>query len=141
MTYPGAPTIYYGDEVALTGGDDPLNRATYPWEEDGGKPDYEMLKEFKKLTKLRNENVVLRRGSVEVVYCDDNVVAMLRKLGNQYVLVLVNNAQKDKNVIINLSQYDLPSKMVNPLKSDESISIDGEDVTLTVKAVSGTVYM
>lgn len=141
MTYPGAPTIYYGDEVGLTGGDDPLNRATYPWEEDGGKPDYEMLEEFKKLTSLRNKNVVLRRGSVEMAYCDDNVIAMVRKFDNQYALVLVNNAEEDKTVTIKLSQYNLPSKLTNPLKNGELINIDGENVTLTVKAVSGTVYM
>ena len=31
LTMPGAPTIYYGDEVALTGDDDPDDRRTYPW--------------------------------------------------------------------------------------------------------------
>jgi len=30
MTYPGSPTVYYGDEVGVTGGDDHYNRATYP---------------------------------------------------------------------------------------------------------------
>ncbi len=30
MTWPGAPTIFYGDEVGLTGGEDPDNRRTYP---------------------------------------------------------------------------------------------------------------
>ena len=31
MTVPGTPTIYYGDEVSLTGGDDPDNRRPFPW--------------------------------------------------------------------------------------------------------------
>ena len=34
LTMPGAPTIYYGDEVALTGDDDPDDRRTYPWADD-----------------------------------------------------------------------------------------------------------
>ena len=33
MTWPGAPTIYYGDEVGLCGFTDPDNRRTYPGEE------------------------------------------------------------------------------------------------------------
>lgn len=31
MTTPGAPTIYYGDEVGVTGDDDPDDRRTFPW--------------------------------------------------------------------------------------------------------------
>ena len=31
MTWPGAPTLYYGDEAGLTGWTDPDNRRTYPW--------------------------------------------------------------------------------------------------------------
>ena len=32
FTIPGAPTIYYGDEVGMTGADDPDDRRTFPWE-------------------------------------------------------------------------------------------------------------
>ena len=42
FTLPGAPTIYYGDEVALTGADDPDDRRTYPWADLGGVPDQSM---------------------------------------------------------------------------------------------------
>lgn len=141
MTYPGAPTIYYGDEVGLTGGDDPLNRATYPWEEDGGKPDYQMLEKFKKLTKLRNENTILRRGSIEVIHADDNLIVMLRKLGKQYALVAVNNSEESKSVNLNLSQYDLPSELQNALEDGEIVKVKKEDFHLTVGAVSGALYI
>mgnify|MGYP002224581700 FL=1 len=39
MTWPGAPTIYYGDEAGLCGFTDPDNRRTYPWGERGHCPD------------------------------------------------------------------------------------------------------
>ncbi|MFN8632049.1 MAG: glycoside hydrolase family 13 protein [Chloroflexota bacterium] len=38
FTQAGAPTIYYGDEVGVTGADDPDDRRTYPWADQGGKP-------------------------------------------------------------------------------------------------------
>lgn len=141
MTYPGAPTIYYGDEVGLTGGDDPLNRATYPWEEDGGKPDYQMLESFKKLTKLRNENAILRRGTIETVYTDDNLIVMLRKLGEKYALIAVNNSEESKTVDLNLSQYGLPSEMSNPLENGKIIINNKESFKLTVGSVSGVIYI
>ena len=31
MIYPGAPSIYYGDEIGMTGGHDPANRGAFPW--------------------------------------------------------------------------------------------------------------
>ncbi len=31
MTWPGAPTIYYGDEAGVCGWTDPDSRRTYPW--------------------------------------------------------------------------------------------------------------
>ncbi len=34
MTYPGAPCIYYGDEIGLTGGKDPGCRKAFPWDEN-----------------------------------------------------------------------------------------------------------
>ena len=39
FTVPGAPTVYYGDEVGVTGDDDPDDRRTYPWADLGGSPD------------------------------------------------------------------------------------------------------
>jgi glycosidase len=141
MTYPGAPAIYYGDEVGVTGGEDPKNRGTYPWEEDGGNPDYAMLQEFKKLTMLRNEKRVLRRGSVEFIHTDDNVIVMLRKLDEDYALIAVNNAKEHKKISIHLPQYKLPNKMINPLRNNESVEIDGNILELTVEAVSGVVFL
>ena len=47
VAYPGAPAIDYGDEVGVTGGDDPYNRATYPWADLGGKPGLALRAQFK----------------------------------------------------------------------------------------------
>src|SRR5579863_4258125 len=64
MSFPGAPAIYYGDEVGMTGGDDPLNRAGYPWQDLGGRPDLALLERFKALTAMRKNNPVLRHGTL-----------------------------------------------------------------------------
>lgn len=34
FTFPGAPTVYYGDEAAMEGWEDPFNRAGYPWAQE-----------------------------------------------------------------------------------------------------------
>lgn len=52
FTLPGNPCIYYGDEVGLQGGQDPFNRACYPW----GSEDEELLAHYRMLGKLRQRH-------------------------------------------------------------------------------------
>lgn len=93
MTFPGMPAIYYGDEVGVSGGEDPYNRATYPWADRGGKPDTAMLAAFKRLTALRREHPVLRHGSLEApLHIDEHAIVWLRRRDGEAALVAVNNA-------------------------------------------------
>ncbi|MDP2007940.1 MAG: glycoside hydrolase family 13 protein [Rubrivivax sp.] len=99
MTYPGSPTVYYGDEVGVTGGDDPYNRATYPWADLGGQPDTALLAEFKKLIGLRNTHAVLRRGSLDApLHADAHVLVLVRRLGDTWALTATNNAAMPRTV-------------------------------------------
>jgi cyclomaltodextrinase / maltogenic alpha-amylase / neopullulanase len=103
MTYPGAPTIYYGDEVGVTGGEDPYNRATYPWEDMGGTPDKALLAEFKKLTAMRHQHAVLRRGALLApLHVDAHVVVFAREYQGTRALVAVNNAATPQTVVVKL---------------------------------------
>jgi cyclomaltodextrinase / maltogenic alpha-amylase / neopullulanase len=103
MTYPGAPAIYYGDEVGVTGGDDPYNRATYPWEDVGGTPDKALLAEFKKLTRLRHEHAILRRGRLFApLHVDEHVIVFARQHEGRWALVAVNNDKESKTLTVAL---------------------------------------
>ena len=59
MTWPGAPTIYYGDEAGVCGWTDPDNRRTYPW----GNENLELIEFHKYMTGLHHRIAALRRGS------------------------------------------------------------------------------
>ncbi len=106
MTYPGAPTIYYGDEVGVTGGDDPYNRATYPWADEGGQPDLALLAEFKQLTKLRHEHAILRRGVLLApLHVDEHVVVFAREHEGRWALVAINNDSAPRRVEVTLPAH------------------------------------
>ena len=66
MTWPGAPTIYYGDEAGVCGFTDPDNRRTYPW----GKEDQELIAFHKDIIRIHKENYELLRGSVKFLAND-----------------------------------------------------------------------
>ncbi|MBX2993084.1 MAG: glycoside hydrolase family 13 protein [Bacteroidetes bacterium] len=69
MTYVGAPMVYYGDEIGMTGGKDPGSRGTMIWDE--AKQDAELLATLKGLIALRNEHPVFRHGTYEPFLADD----------------------------------------------------------------------
>jgi glycosidase len=141
MTFPGAPTVYYGDEVAVTGGDDPYNRATYPWADQGGKPDADMLATFKRLISLRNQHAVLRRGTIGApLYLDDHCVVLLRQLGNIVAITATNNSTSAQSVTVQLPPGLRVHSFTNALGGFAVLASNGR-LTLTLPALFGAVLL
>ena len=88
MTWPGAPTIYYGDEAGLVGWTDPDCRRTYPW----GNEDLELIELHRVLARLRNEHPALRSGSFVLFGGGEGWFAFGRFLGEDRLVVVCNNA-------------------------------------------------
>lgn len=110
MTLPGAPTIYYGDEVGLTGANDPDNRRTYPWgdvEGDPRKPDTNMLAYYTGLTALRRANGAFANGDLQFLLTDDSngTLAYGRKAGDAAALVVLNTSKAARKVTVPLNGY------------------------------------
>ena len=107
FTMPGAPTVFYGDEVGLTGDDDPDDRRTYPWADLGGKPDQVLFKHYQDLAKLRKLNPVLTDGDLQVLLADDaaSTLAYGRKTSGQAAIVVVNRSDQAQSVTIPVSGY------------------------------------
>ena len=141
MTFPGAPTVYYGDEVGVTGGDDPYNRATYPWADLGGKPDTAMLATFKQLIALRNRHKVLRRGSINApAFIDDQVIVLVRRLGGQLAITATNNGETARTVRIRLPAA-VPGGVLHDALTGARIDAATPDLSLTVPPLWGTVLL
>jgi cyclomaltodextrinase / maltogenic alpha-amylase / neopullulanase len=138
MMYPGSPAIYYGDEVGMSGGDDPYNRGTYPWADLGGKPDNDMLGYFKQVVKLRNDHPILRRGTIDApLFADDTVIVLLRRLGNEWALTATHNGTAPKTVSFtlpsDLAQVDNLQEVFSGDSSAVKVSVQSKEVTLMFK--------
>ncbi len=98
MTLPGAPAIYYGDEVGMEGGNIPDNRRPMDWNPSAeGKA----LRDYvAALIRLRKQHTALRRGDWVTLLTDDrqNVYAYLRQHGTEQVLVVLNNGEQPASV-------------------------------------------
>lgn len=109
FSMPGAPQIWAGDEMGMWGADDPDNRKPLWWDDmvfenetadpyknDGASHTVSFNRElhsfYKKLISIRNENPVLRTGSLHFLYAQDDLLAFERTDNNDRIVVILNNA-------------------------------------------------
>lgn len=88
MTMPGAPCIYYGDEVGLSAAGDPHCREAFP--QDEADWDTKLLSFFRDATALRHRHEALRTGRVDWLEATGRTVAFRRVLGDREALVAFN---------------------------------------------------
>jgi neopullulanase len=88
MTLPGAPCIYYGDEIGLEGGRDPDCRRAFPPDEEAW--DLGVLEAVRRMVALRREVPAFRSLATAVLAADECGVALLRGEGEDAAVVVVN---------------------------------------------------
>ncbi len=97
MTMPGAPCIYYGDEIGMTGATDPYCRAAFPWQ-DERRWNLDLLAFYRRAVAMRHQYPVLRTGSVTTVYAAQGVYGCMRQAGTQGAVVLFNTGTQPVRV-------------------------------------------
>ena len=96
MTWPGAPTLYYGDEAGLTGFTDPDNRRTYPW----GREDLQMLAFYKDAISMHKSRPVLKTGSIKFLGGGYQYLAYARFDEREQIACLFNNGSGEIEVTV-----------------------------------------
>ena len=87
LTFPGAPSIYYGDEVGLPGKIDPDSRRGFPL---AAKWEQAILQCHRQLVKLRHTYPALRTGNYQVLYAAAEVYIFSRSLETESLVIAVN---------------------------------------------------
>ncbi len=104
MIWPGAPTIYYGDEVGLAGFSDPDNRRPFPWDD----MNIELLEFHRDLIKLRREFHNLRNWSYAFIQAEGAVFTLTRFRGHKALLLVINPSSQPQTISIDLRFFDKP---------------------------------
>ena len=76
FTFPGAPTVYYGDEAAMEGWEDPFNRAGYPWAQEGT----DLKAHFAELARFRRSFPALQAGVLHWIWTSGPLLIFAREL-------------------------------------------------------------
>lgn len=147
MTWPGAPTIYYGDEAGVCGWTDPDNRRTFPW----GREDSELLEFHKAIIRIHKDTPALMKGSYKSIYGEYNVIAYGRFLPDSKAIVVVNNNDTERSLMLNVWECGITSEESMSqviLTSDEGYlvnaglySVKNGKVSITMPPLSATVLI
>jgi cyclomaltodextrinase / maltogenic alpha-amylase / neopullulanase len=92
-TLPGAPCVYYGDEVGITGGKDPESRKAFPWDPERWNAD--LLETTRATFGLRRAEPALRSDDVSFLSSAGEALAFERRDGDRRLAVAVNAGEAE----------------------------------------------
>jgi len=105
FTFPGVPSVYYGDEIGLKGGGDPDNRRCMPWDPREWNADRRAF--YQALMKLRRTSPALRQGGYQLFYASGDTLAFQRE-ANEERLIVVARRSNDGLVALPVLHAGLP---------------------------------
>ncbi len=152
LTTRGIPMLYYGDELALPGGNDPDSRRDFP----GGFPgdtanaftaqgrtpsEQDIWTHVQTLTHLRAASPALREGALATLYVSDQQYVYARTLGTDAAIVALNNAAKPATITFPITPVTWPSgtALTDHLGVVNDARVDNGQITLTLPARAGAV--
>ena len=145
MTWPGAPTIYYGDEAGLCGWTDPDNRRGYPW----GREDKELIAFHKELIRIHRSYQALRTGSLQMLDGDQGFISYGRFDMTDKILVAINNNTTQITVKIHawelgMTDEDTLVRLIETTEKGYALNavlyyLDGGILELTMQPVSAVI--
>ncbi len=142
FAYPGAPAIYYGDEIGLYGDKDPDCRRAFPWEPAEWNTD---LREWtKRLITLRKRYAALRRGDYRRKFIDNRrrCYGFARTLGDQVILAVMNAGPTRRHLRVPVADLGWQDgRIVRDLLGRDEYIVQGDMLKLTIQPWSGVWVM
>ena len=137
FSFPGAPAVYYGDEVGVEGGKDPDCRRAFPWDESSWN--HELRAWLRQLIAHRRGSFALRRGEfVPLAQGSHGACAFARRADGHQMLTVANPSRYKAHLEIPASALIASEGHVftSPIDRQQIAVTDGA-LRLTLPPVSG----
>jgi cyclomaltodextrinase len=138
FAYPGAPAIYYGDEVGLEGGRDPDCRRAFPWDPAQWKGDLQAW--VRDLVAARKARPSLRHGEFSRLFVDEEqgLYAFARTLGEEKTVVILNVSDKERSSHIHVKPLNWSDgQSVRSILDNRPFTVAGGQCAVTLNPWSG----
>ena len=147
MTFPGVPSIYYGDEAGVRGGTDPDNRSTYPW----GNENRELLEWTREMAALRLAYDVFRTGSWTSLAFGESVYGYVREIRdgkdvfgrpreNNAALVVMNRST-DRPAHLSIPAAEWFADGAYDFLADEEVRLEDGRLDVTLGPLEGKIFL
>jgi glycosidase len=133
MSVDGAPMIYYGDEIGMTGAGDPDNRRAMRFGSDVADAEKGVLENFKKIAKTRRDHPALRYGSRRTLEADGDVYAFVRAHLADRVLCVFNRGSGAAALKLNVGP-ELPDGACTDTLSGKKWSVKDGVLSVSIPA-------
>ncbi|PSB04363.1 glycoside hydrolase family 13 protein [Merismopedia glauca] len=129
LTFPGAPSIYYGDEVGLAGGIDPDCRRGFPPEADWN---LEILEWHRELIKLRHKYTALRIGDYRVLSAKGGVYVFSRNWENETLIIAINAGTEPEKANFEVEGF-ARNNSINLLFGEAKVKFENSENSLSLE--------
>jgi len=150
----GTPQIYYGEEIAMHGHEDPDNRRDFPggfrgdarnaFETTGRTPDEQRMYEWtRQWIRLRKEQSAIRDGRLIDLFYDEHTYAFARQNRSQTVIVVFNRSPQQKMISLPAGAIDLGDgrRLIPLIGEAKPATIAGGKVAITVRPLTAVAYV
>ncbi len=137
MLFPGAPCIYYGDEIGMEGGADPDCRRAFPWAEQ--KWDHDLRDSIKRYVSFRKSHIALRSGTYATLCAKGDGYAFARQHDDEVIVAAMNTGSQPIEIAMNLVSLVPNNALMKAAWSDEEYQVTDGLVTVTVDPLQAKV--
>ena len=139
LTIPGLPTLYYGDEIGMTGAADPDNRRMMRFGKQLNARERAMLHTVRNLVKLRRRHPALRYGDFFVLHADRSLFAYVRSDPNERILVVLNKDSRPHVWTLELPPFYRVSELQD-LLTGERLPVSAPRIPVRIGPIEQKIY-
>jgi cyclomaltodextrinase len=138
FTYPGVPSIYYGDEIGMEGGKDPDCRRAFPWDESRWNKGLHTW--VRKLIQIRKQEAALRMGTCTVIRGahPDTVYSAVRNHEGETLITIINPNAITWDGFLPVSETGWGNgDLLEDILGSKKFRVEGDGLNLQIPAYQG----